>query len=188
MNEKNRVKIKICDRNFILKSDESHEYMLRISKLVNNRVSEAVNLLSNVSVEMASILTALNFCDELEKEKMVNMKIAKQYKSLLDELEECKKENKELISNNNQSKEVIRLEEEKKALHERIEFLKNKVDFYESQPVLTQSPQKEAIQAPLNVTKNVVSKKAERKANARLTANYTDFESKTKEQKKKNKN
>jgi cell division protein ZapA len=69
---------------YTIVSEESREYMLEISDLVNRKLSEVKLQNTKLSTSMAALLTALNMADDLKKSEM-------KYSELLEENEDLKK-------------------------------------------------------------------------------------------------
>lgn len=64
---KNRIKLNICGTDYIIVSDETEDYMLKIAKQVSDDMNITLKTNTRVSVTMAAVLTALKYCDESHK-------------------------------------------------------------------------------------------------------------------------
>lgn len=118
MEEKNRVKLKINGSEFVIIADESDEYIQQIAKAVDKRIKELSENDPKLSISMATILAALNYCDELEKERKIT-------KELLKKADACEAAAKKAIADlEHFSVENKQLKEEKLGLHKVIEELK----------------------------------------------------------------
>lgn len=80
----NRLTVKLDGSEYTIVSEESREYMLEISDLVNRKLSEVKLQNTKLSTSMAALLTALNMADDLKKSEM-------KYSELLEENEDLKK-------------------------------------------------------------------------------------------------
>lgn len=80
----NRLTVKLDGSEYTIVSEESREYMLEISDMVNTKLSEVKIQNSKLSTSMAALLTALNMADDLKKSEM-------KCSELLEENEDLKK-------------------------------------------------------------------------------------------------
>jgi len=91
----NKLKVNILSREYTLISEDSPEYMKRIADLTDRKMKEALERNPALSTSTASVLTALNLADELEKVKLVaREKVdaqAAEIASLKKQLEDIKK-------------------------------------------------------------------------------------------------
>ena len=69
MSRGNRTQVIIAGRSFAIMSDDNPEYLKKVSKCVNNSISELISSNKGMSLEQAAILTALKFCDDIHKIK-----------------------------------------------------------------------------------------------------------------------
>ncbi len=67
MNDKNKVTVKIMDRDYTLVSEDSREHMQRVANYVDDKMRETFNSNKKLSMSMIGVLTALNVADELHK-------------------------------------------------------------------------------------------------------------------------
>jgi len=67
MSNKNKVTIKIMDRDYTLVSDDSREHMQRVANYVDDKMKETYESNKKLSTSMIGVLTALNIADELYK-------------------------------------------------------------------------------------------------------------------------
>ena len=67
-----RVYVQIRGKGFNLVSDERPEYMTEIANEVDRRMGEMMGANSKLTYDLAAVLTALNLCDELKQEKLLN--------------------------------------------------------------------------------------------------------------------
>ena len=118
-NNKTRVKLTICGSQFVIKADESVHYIQKIAKMVDERIKQLDDSDPKLNLHMATIVAALNYCDMLEKEKVITRELIKK----TDDCETIAKEatiklNKLLVEN-------AQLREEKDGLHKIIAELKS---------------------------------------------------------------
>ena len=67
MGDKNKVTVKIMDRDYTLVSDDSREHMQRVANFVDDKMRETFSSNKKLSTSMIGVLTALNIADELYK-------------------------------------------------------------------------------------------------------------------------
>lgn len=96
MSDKNKVTIKICGYDFIIASDDSPEYIRSIGQKVEDHINRLMNYSSSMSTSMASIFTALEFCDESVKAREAADNLRSQVKEYLDDAVRAKSEASEL--------------------------------------------------------------------------------------------
>ena len=118
-NNKTRVKLTICGSQFVIKADESVHYIQKIAKIVDERIKQLDDSDPKLNLHMATIVAALNYCDLLEKEKVITRELIKK----TDDCEAIAKDatiklNKLLVEN-------AQLREEKEGLHKIIAELKS---------------------------------------------------------------
>lgn len=94
MADKNKVTVKIMDRDYTLVSEDSREHMQRVANFVDDKMRETYSGNKKLSTSMVGVLTALNIADEffkvlLEKEELERRINSPQYelKSARDELD-----------------------------------------------------------------------------------------------------
>ncbi len=121
MNEeskKTKVRLKICGSQFLITADESEQYIQKIAKMVDEQIKYLDNSDPKLSLQMATIVAALNYCDLLEKERVITRELIKK----ADDCEAIAKDatmriNRLLVEN-------AQLKEEKAGLHKVISELK----------------------------------------------------------------
>lgn len=82
--KKNRVRLKICGSQFVISAEESEQYIQKIAKIVDKRVQELEENDSKLSIQMATIVAALNYCDQYEKQRIAN-------EALISKADECER-------------------------------------------------------------------------------------------------
>jgi len=80
----NKLTVKLDGREYTIVSEESREYMLEISDIVNKKLTDIKIKNCKLSTSMAALLVALNMADDLKKEEAKSAE-------LLEENEELKK-------------------------------------------------------------------------------------------------
>lgn len=116
--KKTKVRLKICGSQFLITADESEQYIQKIAKMVDEQIKYLDNSDPKLSLQMATIVAALNYCDQLEKERIITRELIKK----ADDCESIAKDatlriNRLLIEN-------AQLKEEKAGLHKVISELK----------------------------------------------------------------
>lgn len=125
--KKTKVRLKICGNQFLITADESEQYIQKIAKIVDERIKYLDDSDPKLSLHMATIVAALNYCDELEKERVITRELIKK----AGDCEAIAKDatfrlNKLIIEN-------AQLREEKAGLHKVIAELK--AEAYTEDPV-----------------------------------------------------
>lgn len=67
MSTKNHVKLRIFGNDFTVTSDDSEEYIRSIGANVEERMKKLLDESESMSVLMASVFSAMEFCDESSK-------------------------------------------------------------------------------------------------------------------------
>ena len=80
----NKLTVKLDGSEYTLVSDESREYMLEISDMVNRKLTDVKIQNCKLSTSMAALLVALNMADEFKKAEAKNIE-------LCDEIDDLKK-------------------------------------------------------------------------------------------------
>lgn len=76
-NKKTRVRLKICGSQFVITADESEQYIQKIAKIVDERIKYLDDSDPKLSLQMATIVAALNYCDQFEKERVITRELIK---------------------------------------------------------------------------------------------------------------
>ena len=93
--EKNRVKVIINGRQYVVVSDEPHQYLERLAKYVSEKVS-AIQSSNNIMGERPIVLAALNICDEYFKALEGGNLIASQAEKNAEKIRKLQEENNKL--------------------------------------------------------------------------------------------
>lgn len=83
----NRLTVKLDGREYTIVSEESREYMLEISDIVNRKLTEVKIQNCKLSTSMAALLVALNMADEYKKAESRNAELAAEIDDLKKRLE-----------------------------------------------------------------------------------------------------
>lgn len=117
VSEKTRVRLRIVGSEFVVSADEDRDYIVKISNMVDEQIKEILRQSDSMSVSMAAILAAINYCDELEKKSIIAEELLRRTETseslasrACAELDQLRVENKQL-------------REEKLGLHKVIESL-----------------------------------------------------------------
>lgn len=94
--EKNRVKVIINGRQYVVVSDEPHQYLERLAKYVSEKVSAIRQSSNNIMGERPIVLAALNICDEYFKALEGGNLIASQAEKNAEKIRKLQEENNKL--------------------------------------------------------------------------------------------
>ncbi len=67
--EKTRVKLRICDIDCTITSDDNEEYVRTLGGEIDRAISSVLEKNDRISLSMAAIITAMTYCDESAKAK-----------------------------------------------------------------------------------------------------------------------
>ena len=107
MSAKSRVKLKICSNEFIVTSEDSEEYIRHTGDLVEQRIKNLMNESENMSVSMAAVFAAMEFCDESVKAKESADNLRSQIKDYLEEAGKARAEEEETGKENQSLKQEL---------------------------------------------------------------------------------
>lgn len=96
MSEKSKVGLKVCGYDFIISSEDSEEYIRSVAQTVEKSINRLVNYNGSMSLAMAAIFSALEFCDEATKATEAADNLRTQIKSYLEDASRSKSEASEL--------------------------------------------------------------------------------------------
>ncbi len=102
MAKETRTEVVIAGKKYAIMSDDNPEYIKQLSKNISNSISELICANRSMTVEQAAVLTALKYCDDVNKLKNREKKpddedrLMKQIISYSDELSKISQENKNL--------------------------------------------------------------------------------------------
>lgn len=86
----NRLSVKLDGQEYTIISEESREYMLEISDIVNNKLSDIKIQNNKLSTSMAALLVSLNLADDLRKTENKVNELEAENKELKKRLEAAK--------------------------------------------------------------------------------------------------
>ncbi len=78
------VEVHILGQKYIIKGDESPEYLMQLAEFVEEKLREVYATAPRITPLKAAILTALNISDELHKIKKDHKSISQSIKSIED--------------------------------------------------------------------------------------------------------
>lgn len=113
MSEKNRVKLFIAGSEYVMLSDDNEEYVKALGEDVDEKISELMSRNSRLSPMMASILTALDYCDQYKKALSTADNLRSQIKDYLEDSAKAR------IEADEARREIERLNREIQALRAR---------------------------------------------------------------------
>lgn len=96
MSEKTRIKVNISGYDLAITSDEGEDYLRALAQRTDDRISRLMSYSNTMSTTTAALFTALEFCDEVEKEKDVSDNLRAQIKDYLEDAVKSKAEITEL--------------------------------------------------------------------------------------------
>lgn len=76
--EKNKVVVKIRNKEYIIKSADTQEYIISVANELDTRINEIVSENTKLNSEKVAILASLNLCDEYMKLKEENESLKQQ--------------------------------------------------------------------------------------------------------------
>lgn len=119
MDRSTRVYVRICGKGLAIMSDERAEYMKELALDVEERMSSLMKSSNRVTFDTAAVLAALNLCDELRQEKLLNRMtvdknevdaLQKKLTAAEDSIAELKKQNAKEIEEYKKTLEKLRLD------------------------------------------------------------------------------
>lgn len=82
---KNRVSLTICGTDYIITSDDDTDYIISIGKEVDQEMGHILKNNTRISVTMAAVLAALQYCDKARKTEQSADHLRTQIKDYLEE-------------------------------------------------------------------------------------------------------
>jgi cell division protein ZapA len=98
MTQKNKVTVKIMDRDYTLVSDDSREHMQKVANYVDDKMREIFDSNKKLSTSMIGVLTALNVADEYHKVKVEKEELERRINSPQYELKSARDELDAVVS------------------------------------------------------------------------------------------
>ncbi|HHV51014.1 MAG TPA: cell division protein ZapA [Clostridiales bacterium] len=100
---KNRIKLTICDTEYVITTDEPESYVIEIAEELDRSMREIMESDGRVSTTMAAVLAALTYADQAKKAASSADNLRFQLKDYINdntklraELEEFRRENEKL--------------------------------------------------------------------------------------------
>ena len=88
---KNKVKIEICDKEYVLVTEESEDYVYSLAKQINQMIDDSVFNNFRSSKIDAAVLTCLDLCDKNNKLTESNDNMRGQITVYIDEIAQLNK-------------------------------------------------------------------------------------------------
>ena len=88
--DKTKVKLRICDIDCTITSDDNEEYVRTIGDEIDRAISAVLKKNDRISLSMAAIITAMTYCDESAKTKAELAELKTLDKNRLNEYERLK--------------------------------------------------------------------------------------------------
>lgn len=92
MTAKNKVVVRIMDREYTIVSDDPREYVQKVAYYVDDKMRETFSKNKKLSTSMAAVLTSLNIADEYFKVQGENEELEKRMSDPRYELKKAKEE------------------------------------------------------------------------------------------------
>ena len=96
MTGKNKVHVRIAGIEYILRGNESAEYIQKVALYVDNKTVEIMKANHTLSTSMASVLTAVNIADEFFKVSDSNEMLKKEIEQAKKAISELREEKEQL--------------------------------------------------------------------------------------------
>lgn len=130
--EKNRVTVLVAGQKFTILSEESETYVVDLAAKIDARITALT--LKNMTREKAAVLTALDFADDIEKDKKAQAQIKEQIKDYIREISELSAECESLKAQADRLKEEKEQERlEKEALQKIVKDLQTGIETFREQ-------------------------------------------------------
>lgn len=111
---KNRIKLEICGNEFVLCSDDSENYIRSIGDEVQKSITDILESNERLSVTMAAVIAALNYCDASRKASSSSDNLRTQIKNYLEDSSHARMDAEE------SRRELERLRRENQTLRARL--------------------------------------------------------------------
>ena len=137
--EKNRVTVLVAGQKFTIISEESEKYIIDLASKIDARITALT--MKNMTREKAAVLTALNFADDMEKDKKAQAEIKEQIKDYIKQVEELSSECESLKAQADALKEEKEKERiEKEALQKIVKDLQSSIESFRIESAKMVSP------------------------------------------------
>lgn len=152
--EKNRVTVLVAGQKFTILSDDPENYVLDLAAKIDARITSLT--LRNMTREKAAVLTALDFADDLEKDKKAQAEVKEQIKDYIRELSELSAECESLRSQADKLREEKEKERiEKEALQKIVKDLQNSIESFRVESAKMVAPAPLAEEKEASVTEPI---------------------------------
>lgn len=88
--DRNKVKLTICGSDYVIVSDDSESYVRAIGDKVNDKMNSILSKNPKLSISMAALLSALEYCDENTKAMEKTENFRTQIKEYVSEISKYK--------------------------------------------------------------------------------------------------
>ncbi|MBQ3085334.1 MAG: cell division protein ZapA [Clostridia bacterium] len=89
---KNKISISIAGNEFVVSTEEEREYTLQLAETVDKKIRGLMGESARLNLGLAAILTALDLCDENEKNKASCARLREEIRRYLAQLEKSGRE------------------------------------------------------------------------------------------------
>jgi len=120
MSGKNKVEVKIQGRQYTIVANEPYEYICKIAAHVDKKISEISDMNSRLSMDMMTVLSAINIADEYHKSQITEDNLRRQLLDYVDEARRSDEKIKMLEFEVSELKAKLKQKEDELA-----EFIKN---------------------------------------------------------------
>ena len=127
--EKTRVTVLVAGQKFTILSDESEKYVIDLASKIDARITAMT--LKNMSREKAAVLTALDFADDMEKDKKEREALKEQMKDYIEELSILREEKASFEKKEEDLRaEIKKANDEKDAMEEVVRSLQKSLESF----------------------------------------------------------
>lgn len=95
---KNKISISVAGNEFVVSTDEEREYTLQLAETVDKKIRSLLGESSRLNLGLAAILTALDLCDENEKNKASCARLREEIRRYLAQLEKLSGESEASVA------------------------------------------------------------------------------------------
>lgn len=130
--EKNRVTVLVAGQKFTILSEDPENYVIDLAAKIDARITSLT--LKNMTREKAAVLTALDFADDMEKDKQAQAQIKEQIKDYIREISELSAECESLKAQADKLREEKEKERlEKEALQKIVKDLQTGIETFRTE-------------------------------------------------------
>lgn len=112
MSERNKLEVKIQGRQYTIVANEPDEYIYKIASYVDKKITEVSEMNARLSMDMASVLAAINLADEYFKSQQSEDHLRKQVLEYVDEAKRADERYRELELENRELQVKLKEKEE----------------------------------------------------------------------------